>query len=275
MSAKYWIAQHISDLFRNEPRNIGVFVDSDGLFSARFVGENEAKEIDRRKLKSFQYPEVYEQWIKYWRKQIETSSIESIIGNSGSHYRVIAGGVVDDVAADGLDDVTNYLYALLVSSGGFYQALGVSEEEPEATALADDVVDAFKQVDLLATDKSTVPHPIRRGVPVIGKIKVEHKPAFVQENGTLYVMETVDFTTPRKRISRDHAGWTAYMFKDVCAARPNTAPIAIVRFTQADQDNEDVHNGLALLRNEGQVVNWLQDDQRGAFLDKRREVALA
>ena len=42
MSAKYWIAQHVADLFRNEPKNIGVVVDAVGIKKARFFGEADA-----------------------------------------------------------------------------------------------------------------------------------------------------------------------------------------------------------------------------------------
>ena len=65
MKAKYWIAQHVSDLFRYEPSNIGVFVKIGDEIAARFWGESNDGIIDSRKLKSFSHPDVYKQWINY------------------------------------------------------------------------------------------------------------------------------------------------------------------------------------------------------------------
>jgi hypothetical protein len=273
MSANYWIAQYIADLFRNEPRNIGVFVEIDGLLRARFVGESSLGQIDRRKLKGFEYSQVYEQWLKYWRNQINNASISTILKSSGSHYRVITGGEVDDVAGDSLEEVLNYLYALLVSEGGFYEAVGEPFAEVEVAELSRELIATFKDAALLETPGQSLPHPIRRGVSLLGKLNVPHRPAFVQQNSSLYVMETVDFTVNKKRISRDHAGWAAYMFKDIRDAHAKVEPIAIVRFTPPDEEEEEVQNGLALLRNEGHVVNWLDKDQQSEFLRERREVA--
>jgi hypothetical protein len=275
MSARYWIAQYVSDPFRNEPRNIGVFVEANEAVAVRFFAEGGPGLIDGRKLRTFKYPEVYRQWINFWRAEISKESPALLVELSGSHYRVIEGGGVDDIEADTADDVANYLYALLVSEGGFREALALpgDVEEPAVALLADEVVDALKQEGLLSTNDIFVPHPVRRFVPIVGKINIQHRPAFVQENGQLYIMETVDFTIQRKKIARDHAGWSAYMFSDIRAARPETSPIAIVRIAEADKVDDEVANGLALLSNEGRVVNWLDPKDRKSFLEERRAVA--
>ena len=39
MGARYWIAQYVSDLFRKKPRNIGVFVETNGAIAVRFFAE--------------------------------------------------------------------------------------------------------------------------------------------------------------------------------------------------------------------------------------------
>jgi hypothetical protein len=277
MSARYWIAQYVSDPFRNEPRNIGVFVEANGALAIRFFAEGGPGQIDGRKLRAFKSPEVYRQWINFWRAEIAAKPPASLVELSGSHYRVIEGGGVDDIEADTADDVANYLYALLVSEGGFSEALALQGdvEEPAVALLADEVGDALKEEGLLSTNDIFVPHPVRRFVPIVGKINIQHRPAFVQENGHLYVIETVDFTIQRKKIARDHAGWSAYMFSDIHAARSETSPIAIVRFTEADAADDEVANGLALLRHEGHVVNWLDPRDRESFLEERRAVALA
>jgi len=277
MSARYWVARYISDLFRKEPRNIGVFVEANGAVAARFFGEGEPGQIDGRKLRVLKYPDVYRQWIDFWRAEIARTPPASLIEMSRSHYRVIEGEGVDDIGASTVDDVANYLYALLVSEGGFREALGLQGdvEEQAAASLTNEVIEALKEEHLLSAGDMFVPHPVRRSVSIVGKINVQHKPAFVQENGHLYVMETVDFTSQRKRMARDHAGWSAYMFSDIRAVRPDTHLIAIVRITEVDKADEEVENGMALLQSEGRVLNWLDPKDRKDFLEERRAVAFA
>jgi len=89
------------------------------------------------------------------------------------------------------------------------------------------------------------------------------------------MIETVDFTKSSRRGSRDHAGWSAYIFHDVSKVRKDVEPIAVVRLTKEVADTEEVRNGLSILRNEGSVVNWLEHDERSRFLDARRAVTAA
>lgn len=277
MTANYWVAQHVSDLFRNEPRNVGVFVQIGNQFAAKFFGEIEEGRVDGRRLREFRYPEIYKQWVEYWRSEIREGGIEEIVKNNGSHYRIMEVGEVTDIDEDSPQDVANYLYALIVSEGGFSEATLVGEEaEAEAgqRRLETDLTGRLRELNLLAdNDDLLVAHPIRRGVSVQGR-KTMHQPAFVQQNGTLFVMETVDFTTSQKRRPRDHAGYSAYMFRDIRDGRTDTDAIAVVRVTEEDEDAEDVRYGLQLLRNEADVVNWLDAKQQQKFIDERTKIAM-
>lgn len=146
-------------------------------------------------------------------------------------------------------------------------------EEP-AVSLFTEVVDVLVEERILASEETLfLRHPVRRSVPIVGNIAIEHRPAFVQQNGHLYVMETVDFTIMHKRNARDHAGWAAYMFKDIRDKNPATQPIAIVRLTEDDKQHDEVRNGLALLHHEGEIVNWLTAEERAAFIDERKRLA--
>lgn len=277
MTARYWIAQYIGDVFRNEPKNVGVFVQYRGILEGRFFGEVD-QQIDGRKLKAFPYPDVYRQWIQYWRKQISSNSEPAtLIDGSTPNFLVKYGGFVSDVEGSSIEDLLHYLYALLVSEGGFREAIGVgiAVDEELTVSLINEIVDVLSQERLLAIeDNLPAPHPVRRSVPLRGSIVgVEHRPAFVQQNGRLYVMETVDFTIPQKKNARDHAGWSAYMFKDIHSTHPTSEQIALVRMTDDDAIHDEVQNGLALLRNEGQIVNWTLPAERDAFLDERKRLA--
>jgi hypothetical protein len=280
MVARYWIAQHVEDLFRNEPRNVGVFVRVGSSVAARFFGEVEGGGIDGRKLKCLPYPDVYRQWVEYWRDQV-ASGREKFEQISGSHYRVVEGGAVSDIDRDSAEEVAAYLYSLLVSEGRFREAIpadmteGEVQAETDVPTLEDDLSKTLKQIDLLA-DQGTllVRHPIKRRADISGKI-LTHRPSFVQENGALYVMETVDFTFARKKSSIDHAGLSAYMFRDIKEARRNVEPIAIVRLPDQGELNSDIRYGLAMLRNEASLVNWGDEGDKRQFLADRRNVALS
>jgi hypothetical protein len=276
--ARYWVAQYVSDLFRNEPRNVGVFVECNGQSVARFFGEADDLQIDGRKLKNFQNPDVYRQWVEFWRKTMNQSGIEKLTSGASSHFRVIAGGDVTDMGNDTVADVMAYLYSVLVATGGITEALltGSMEDMSTPTALAVEIGAALEQRSLLSNESKQVlvPHPVKRAEPVRGKV-VGYRPAFVQRNGALYVMETVDFTSPKKKIARDHAGFSAYMFKDIRDADPRANMIAIVRVADSDQDADEVRDGLALLKNEGEIVNWMNEDEQAIFLEERRRIAIS
>jgi hypothetical protein len=273
MSAHYWIAQYVQDVFRNEPRNVGVFVAVGNDIAAKFFGENEDFAIDGRTLRKFPHPEAYRQWIKYWRGELTGGRIASLPESSSANFRVLEAGKVVDIGADCARDVATYLYSTLVSDGGIGEALAlVGEEEEQLVQLDTEVEGALAQAQLMEI-ANLAPHPIRKNAPVVGRLVPEYKPAFSQRNGLLYVMETVDFTKSKKRISRDHAGWSACMYRDVREVDSTAKAISIIRVTDEDLEVDDVRSGLALLKSEGPVVNWLDQIQRTDFLEERREIA--
>lgn len=276
MQARYWIVQYIDDLFRNEPKNIGVVAEMDNVIDARFFGEDDSNNIDGRKIRELSYPDVYRQWVNYWRDEIRNSNTDAIVKNSGSHYRVIEAGKVSDVGHDSIASVLDYLFNLLIDRGGFKKALSLEDETDDIiTVRLLTEISSFMQERNILSDSAglIVPHPVRRNVPIHGTGSLTHKPAFVQENGKLYVMESVDFTSIQRTRSKDHAGSTAYMFKDIKSNRTNTENIAIIKVTDADRENEEVEYGLKVLENESDVVNWLDREAREDFLSTREEIA--
>lgn len=121
-SRNYWIAQYIHDVFRNEPKNIGVVVEYKGLIEGRFFGEVD-QQIDGRKLRGFPYPDAYRQWIDFWRKEIRNNVGPSrLVSSSTPNFQVKQGGFVSDVEGSTAEQVLDYLYALIVSEGGFKEA---------------------------------------------------------------------------------------------------------------------------------------------------------
>lgn len=279
MKAQYWTVQYIDDIFRNEPRNIGVIVRIGDEIDARFVGETGTGDIDGRRLKLFKYPEVYREWHHYWRRMIKRGSMDKLIRQTESNFRVSQGGLVTDIGTDGTDAVVNYLYSLLISEKGFSEALKEEEDNRQDESekpLENEVLNIFLERGLVSDSSEPdlfIKSPIRRNSIVEGSSCKIHRPAFVQENGRLYVMETADFAASRKRRQRDHAGLVAYMFKDIRLRLPDAEAIALVRVREADLTNDDVDYGLQLLKAEARIVDWHNRSQRDKFLEEREEVA--
>ncbi len=270
MKAKYFVAQHINDILRNEPKNIGVFVEMNDQKFAKFFGEAENLELDRRKLKAFN-ANVYVQWISYWRKAMTTQPFEHLISSSKANYRVIEGGEVTDVGGDTTEEIVQNLYSLLVSDGGYYEITAPSEDMQSVTSsLENELSDVFKENDLLSEN---VKHPLQRKTAIEGNTII-HKPAYTQVNGQLTVIEVVDFTLQSKVRSRDHAGYSAFMFNDISGRSSKIVePISVVKVREQDQESEDVKNGLIILQNTSNVFNWLIQDERNRFIEERKKVA--
>lgn len=276
MADRFLVAQYVPDLFRKEPRNVGVIVQRGANVAARFAGETALGTFDGRRLKSFSYPEVYKQWVGYWRKMANLSDLDAIVRSSRDHYVVTYGGEVTDTQGDPVEAVVAYLYSTLVSDGGLQEALSLMEPaaEEESSSLVEDVKRSFQSLALMdQSGAAAVAHPVRMNAPLRGRA-LEHRPAFSQVNGATYAMETVDLTVTRRRTAIDHAGLTAYMFKDLReVADRRTNCFSLVRFRDEDAETEAVAYALNMLRNESEVVNWLDAEERRRFVSDRQAVA--
>lgn len=274
-SAKYMIAQYITDLFRNEPKNIGVFIELNGDVFAKFLGEMESGEIDGRKLKGFKSPDTYRQWIDYWRKIVTTNKFNDLTNASGAHFRVIEGGEIEDFETDSVEQIANSMYSMLISEGGYLEATtGLSEEvQPQIFSLENELSGQFKERNLF--NENQVIHPVKKKIAVQG-LSLIHKPTFSQENGALYVMEAIDFTTSQKGRSIDHAGLSAYMFKDIRDKNSKKVEtISIIKLNESDLENEDVTYGYRMLKNESHIINWLIEKERQDLLKQCENIAYA
>jgi hypothetical protein len=84
-------------------------------------------------------------------------------------------------------------------------------------------------------------------------------------------MEPVDFTLTQKKRSRDHAGWAAYLFRDIRERNAGAVGCAVVNATDEDKSQEDVSCGIQLLGNESDVISWQDHSQLDRFLHGKRE----
>ena len=284
MPAKFFIFQMTPDLFRREPRNVGVVVEANGHTAARFFAEGLNGDIDGRRIKALPSPSAYRQWVKYWRRTLQKGGIPALVESAAedrAHFQMIEGGDVDGIGDDSARRVADYLYGLLVSDGGLQEALGISPETEEALAssLNDEIIRALSARSIFAgnsDDLAFVPHPVRTGVRVEGSRGLPYEPDFVQQNGALWVIETVDLGMRGRERVKEHAGLAAYMFNDLRQRYGNEVqPIAVVRGDEAAVDDEASTFALRLLRNEGEIVRWWKPDEQSAFIAERQRVAMA
>jgi hypothetical protein len=272
MSAEYWVVQHVADLFRNEPRNVGVIVRFQGQTFARFFGEDSEQRLDGRRIKALPYPDVYKQWVRYWRTHL--GNIDAVIKNTKEHYRVGAGGMLTDLHDSDIYSAADHLYSVLVSDGGIAEALTAKAEfEAPGVSLELEIERTFSERALLARENETaIAHPIRRQATIAGRV-ASHTPAFSQVNGRLCVIESVDLTSPKRRTWRDHSGFVAYMFRDIADQNGQTERYTLVRALPEDRQTPEGDYALKVLSNESKLIDWTDGGQREQFIAERSLVA--
>lgn len=275
MSAKYWVAKYVEDVFRDEPKNVGIIVStSDGL-AARFAGERDDLTMDRRRLgQRFKFADVYLQWVDFWREQVNSGRVDEIMLSATPNYFVIPAGEVSDTGDDGADVICNFLFSLLVSDASVMEAFeGITESDAERE-LSQDVSATFTEWEILA-DGPTLQfrNPIRKKQHVQGGHAV-HQPSFSQRNGKLYLYEAIDFNAKRPKLLRERAGFMAYMFTDIRQALGDTVDAySLIRPSVESNTGEAVEFANSVLCGESRIINWADVNERYLFLQERRRIA--
>lgn len=279
-AADYLIVQHVADLFRREPRNVGVVVRLDGETDGRFFGETEPGKIDGRQTRDLPAPGIYAQWVRYWRRTLSTkngSAWDEILGTAKGNYQILSGGSVDRIGEDSIHDVTKFLYAALVSEGGIASALGAPGEEEAAIRLGESITAEFKRLGILLHGERTLTtprHPVVQDAPVKGRV-TDHVISFVQRAKHAVAMEPIDLGVKRdKKGMKYRAGWAGKVFEDILNHDPDATTVAIVSATSEEQRTTNAKHALALLSG-ANIVNWLSDSERKKFLDDRMTLAHA
>ena len=272
MSTQYWAAKYIEDPMRNETRNVGIFVNHNGVKAARFLGEREDGVFDARKLGSkFIFPNVYTQWRSFWRTEMNAVELSKLAEISAANFSVQFGGEVSDVGADTADEVCTFLFNLLVG-GGAMDAYQWTVDEDGNVALATEITATLSHLELLARDSQLfVRHPVEAERPIRGQ-HVTHTPSFSQRNGRLYVFDHIDLGGTRPNKIRERAGFMGYMFSDIRAAEHNAITYSLIR-PSVDHPVDVIDYAKNVLGSESKIVNWLDEGERNAFLNERRQVA--
>lgn len=275
-AARFFLCQYVSDPFRQEPRNVGVIVQSKDGVACLFQGESEDGNVDGRKLRQFADPDNYRNWVHFWRRTAEkkASSLErALLAANRDSFRVVSGGYLGDVASDSASQLVKFLFSSLVSNDEFDEAIG--NETPEVKSspqLATEVAKMFRQQEL--TEAFSRPNAIYRSRDLIGKQR-PWRFEFVQLNGQLVPMEVFDFRKGSQKAIDHHVAWACNAFTDVREANAKpTNPQAIVmppeRGTNASL-KECFELALESLPRTSKVIRW--DTMRESFLRERREMA--
>jgi hypothetical protein len=134
-SVRYMIAKHVPDVFRKEPRNIGIILWSEEGIEARFWAVDSYGFIDGRKIPDFvNSKSAYEQWIGFWTKELKKSQVEAIgsgklvavnspefvqaiqSGNSANFFLEDAGSILEPISKDQLPALADELFQTVVTA---------------------------------------------------------------------------------------------------------------------------------------------------------------
>ena len=275
-SVQYYIAQHISNPLRQEARNVGIVARCGADRGCRFIGERDDARIDGRKLRSFRFPDVYKQWVAYWRESLDRKGdIEALAEDNAPHYRLVRGGAVVDIGDDPIEDVVAYLFRLLVKDEVQADGQRVSASDSKRPSFTKELTGAFEGRGLLYSASAQQglfgTHPIMQNRKISGTSKAVYRPQFAQENGELYLMESFDFTGACGNLE-GRAGLSAYMYRDIGKAR-SVVSISLVKGLGRRKDRRDVKNSVWMLEAESEIVDWGDPLHRDRFLGEREEIA--
>ncbi|HTV40103.1 MAG TPA: hypothetical protein VMF08_05990 [Candidatus Sulfotelmatobacter sp.] len=177
------IAKYVSDLFRNEPVNIGVIAWCGGATAFRFLGANRDGNVDGRilrgKIQTLSL-DTYKQWISSWVKLLSRDKInfigkpetvtrvserflDALESTSRGNYILERGGdLLEDVAPTEIDSIADYLFHRLVDETledeDEGKAAKVVRDEllREAEIAADERVQTDKRVPVTLDNSKTV-----------------------------------------------------------------------------------------------------------------------
>lgn len=278
-SVRYFIAQHMPNPMRKEPRNVGVVVEKNGQVLAQFVGEPEPGKWEQNRLRSFSNANAYRLWVDHWRKLIAKGGADwpsKLLSSRSPSFALVEGGELTGTGTDSPNDLCHYLFGLIVG-GGLADALAIEIEEQTGT-LKNDVGSAFRQAGILG--EGAAPHPVLTNQEVQGTAGRWHNIAFFQKAGNrAWAVEPIDFTVNQKRGPRDRAAYAKYVFDDLRSRGQSSGvemnTVAIVRANAPDRDAIDVVKGLEILTGSCDIVDWFNIPDQRRFVGERTSVAFA
>ena len=162
MPATWYLAKLVTDLFRNEPRNIGLLVQGERGSAARFVGRDLDGSIRKRSIPRSIDSDVYVSWVEYYARHAARESLDETIARRRHHLDPIyierRGVVGSDVSDDELGELVNELYPSLV---GDHDALAATPDLRGAVdRLIHSLPDQFEPNFELAVEDREINHVV-------------------------------------------------------------------------------------------------------------------
>lgn len=194
MTSDWYLIQHVPDLFRNEPHNIGVVViGDDGSVGSRFIGEVDGAVDGRRVPRHIGGVETYKAWIKFIVREAHAGRlderIESLSARADSYTIKRRGPVFGDLAGATTKRCAVDLFHALVTEE--------TPREPTLDELADKTLSKLLFPSSQALERSVaIEVEIRKGA----KRNVEFDYRF--QNGKVTLMDKVSLSRQGKPLTQ-------------------------------------------------------------------------
>lgn len=118
MEASWYLVKYVPDPFRDEPRNIGVVVESDGRGVVRFLGQRDGGFDGRRVRGVVRSPRTLRAWIDYVEYHLSSGTfleqVQRLSARAGQNYRIDFRGLVSASGEADLKMIASDLFAELV-----------------------------------------------------------------------------------------------------------------------------------------------------------------
>lgn len=261
MSNEYLVAKYIASPTRMEPRNIGVFVQTENGWTARFLGEDPGGRLDLRRVRGVvPQTSAYEQWVEYWRHILANTTAEATkraLEESSNVNFVVVDGPIVFLSADAMVNAgrtLDYLYYLVVTE---FPELAVEE-----LSLTERVEDAIRRHGLRQnphfSESPSVPCRVNEGL-------VEHiRPSFGYVNGREVYLQKVSLNPYRPETAQKevhNAAWIFEMLRNNLQERECNSLVKVVRSERPIEVPQfSVDESLRLLRNYSEVVDVDNDE---------------
>ncbi len=261
---QYLVAKYVPDLFRFEPRNIGIIVWHAGQSAARFWGEKPGQpgEIDGRAKPPFIASDsTYRHWIRYWRESICSEAFVSpdsgqVIARSspdiiqgltesgtGNFHLVHAGEILEVVEPGGLQDLADDLFARLVL------AKADETSDPTLASLVDQLI---RRHDLAQKKHFKMNYPVHCR---LDSFTEDYNFSYAVVNGKpnrLY--QTVSLPPKNEGWIKKSADSTAWMFEKVAQAKILDAS-RLTALVYVTEETPALSNAVSVMRSVGRVLN--------------------
>jgi hypothetical protein len=216
---RYFVAKHISDLQRMEPKNIGVIVWTPAAVAGRFLAERPGApgDVDGRSIPPFvASASAYKQWVSFWRSELVakpaapgkalSSWVENLKRNSRGSFWLADGGVIlGDAEVRDIFQLADDLFVQLVEPSAMEEARDLALDQ-----VADDVIRKLR-----LTRNECFHSRYQISCPVAPNVSENFEFSHAYKNGTLKrLYQRVPLAgkrTPLRRAVHD----SAWMFEKV------------------------------------------------------------